>query len=424
MRIFFTLFLLTLLPFSALAEEDDIVMIDDIRYKLIEKDHVAAVVNKSDGYSGDVVIPNSITYEGVSYSVTYIWAMAFSGNKSLTSVTIPNSVTTIYYDAFFGCNSLTSITIPNSVSTIDVRAFSGCNSLSSIVVQGDNPTYDSRNNCNAIIEKATNTLIAGCKNTVIPNTVISIGDNAFYGCSDMTSISIPSSVTSIGYRAFIYCSGLTSISIPYSVTSIGNEAFQYCSSLESVTIPSGLTSIGRSVFSGCSNLTSISIPDGVTSIGDGAFHGCNSLSSVTIPNSVTFIDSYAFMYCSSLKSVTIPNSVTSIGSFAFSCGDMQEVISMIEIPFSITEDTFTDNTFNNATLYVPNGTIDKYKSTKGWDKFFNIKEGSPTSITNLENDGIYELKRYSIDGRVIKSSQKGINIIQMNNGTIHKMIVR
>ena len=217
---------------------------------------------------------------------------------------IPNSVTSIGSSAFSGCSGLTSITIPSSVTSIASSAFYGCSGLSNIIVDSGNTKYDSRNNCNAIIEKSSNTLISGCKNTVIPSSVTSIGNGAFYGCSALTSITIPSSVTSIGGYAFQDCSSLTSITIPSGVTIIEERTFYGCSSLTSITIPSGVTGIGRYAFYRCSGLTSITIPSGVTFIGQNTFQDCSSLTSITIPSGVTDIGRYAFRNCSSLTSAT------------------------------------------------------------------------------------------------------------------------
>ncbi len=167
----------------------------------------------------------------IGNSVTSIGKHAFEDCSRLTSVTIPNSVTSIGYGAFRGCSGLTSVIIPNSVTSIGDDVFNGCSGLTSVTVDKNNGTYDSRNNCNAIIETSTNNLIVGCKNTIIPNSVTSIGRNAFYGCSGLTSVAIPYSVTSIGGGAFCDCSGLTSVTIPNSVTYIGGYAFEGCSGL-------------------------------------------------------------------------------------------------------------------------------------------------------------------------------------------------
>ena len=250
-----------------------------------------------------ITIPDSVTSIGnnafsacyglksitIPNSVTSIGNKAFLACSRLTSITIPNSVTSIGRDAFYGCSRLTSITIPNSVTSIGEHAFYGCKSLTSIIVEKGNKKYDSRENCNAIIETATNTLISGCKNTIIPNSVTSIGESAFVYCSSLTSITIPVGVTSIGDWAFNNCSSLTSITIYNSVTSIGDSAFSWCSGLTSITIPNSVTSIGRYAFNNCSSLTSISIPDSVTSIGDCAFGECSSLKKISISKQLTSI---------------------------------------------------------------------------------------------------------------------------------------
>ena len=235
-------------------------------------------------YSGSVIIPETVTYNGTTYSVTSIGVVAFYNCSSLTSVTISNSVTRIGESAFEGCSSLTSVTIGESVTSIGDDAFYNCSSLTSIT---------------------------------IPNSVTSIGNSAFAYCSSLTSVTIGESVTSIGDDAFYYCYSLTSVTIGESVTSIGDAAFYYCYSLTSVTIGESVTSIGDYAFYFCSSLTSITIPNSVTSIGDNAFRGCDALTSITIPNSVTSIEDWAFGGCSKLTSVTIGESVTSIGSSVF-----------------------------------------------------------------------------------------------------------
>ena len=435
---------------------------------LADKTNEVEVTSGSTKYSGSVTILSTVTYKGTTYSVTSIGEGAFRNCSSLTSITIPNSVTSIglqafrncssltsitipnsvtsigveaFYDcsslttpvynahcfaymptsfkgayvipegikqiaggAFWNCSSLTSITIPNSVTSIGDCAFSNCSSFVSMVVESGNTKYDSRDNCNAIIETATNILIAGCQNTIIPNSVTSIGNRAFQDCSALTSITIPNSVTSIGETAFSNCSSLTSITIPNSVTSIGNYAFSSCSSLTSVTIPNSVTSIGTGAFSWCYSLTTpvynahcfaymptsfkgaYVIPEGIKQIAGGAFEDCSSLTSVTIPNSVTSIGEYAFSSCSSLVSMVvesgntkydsrdncnaiietatniliavcqntiIPNSVTSIGKSAFyRCASL----TSITIPNSVTSigETAFSNCSSLTSITIPN----------------------------------------------------------------------
>ena len=298
-----------------------------LKYKISNGE--VTITDCDERITGDLEIPSTIEH----YPVTGIGDYAFASCRSLTSIIIPDSVTSIGHYTFNFCTSLTSITIPDSVTSIGHDVFWACDSLASIIVDKNNSKYDSRNGCNAIIETETNTLVAGCGTTVIPDSVTGIGDTAFGCYKSLTSITIPDSVTSIGANAFDSCISLTSISIPNSVTSIGSSAFEDCHSLTSITIPDSVTSIGSSAFSDCTSLTSITIPDSVTSIGDRAFSWCYKLTSVTIPNSVTSIGDYAFEGCISLTSITIPNSVTSIGFKAFDCC---ESLTSITIPDSVT----------------------------------------------------------------------------------------
>jgi len=376
-------------------------------------------------YKNSVVIPIEVTYKNQTSKVTSIGNDAFFKCSGLTSVTIPNSVTRIGDDAFAYCSGLTSVTIPNSVTRIGYRAFSSCSGLTSIKVESGNTSYDSRDNCNAIIETESNTLIAGCQSTTIPNSVTSIGGYAFRGCSGLTSVTIGNSVTSIGDFAFGGCSGLTSVTIPNSVTTIGAFAFQGCSGLTSVAIGSSVTRIRLRAFYGCNGLTSVTIPNSVTSIGSEAFAYCSGLTSVTIPNSVTSIGQSAFYGCNGLTSVTIPNSVTSIEKYAFSgCIGLTSVTSEIENPFDINDNTFSDDTYSNAKLYVPAGKTNKYKAAEGWQRFASIAEASSSGINDVGSGRTKETKRFTLDGRAIKNSHKGLNIIKMDDGTTKKVIVK
>ena len=274
----------------------------------------------------------------VKESTRIICDSAFSCCYSLSEIVIPSSVTSIGDRAFYGCSSLSEIVIPYSVTSIGDRAFCGCSSLKyisipkSVIGLNGNPfaEWKGKLEClspnfiyedDILFNKDKSRIISfrnqNIESYVIPSSVTSIGDLAFYSCRSLSEIVIPSSVTSIGDLAFYDCDSLSEIVIPSSVTSIGDSAFSGCRSLSKIVIPSSVTSIGDWAFSFCRSLSKIVIPSSVTSIGKCAFSSCYSLSEIVIPSSVTSIGDSAFWGCYSLSEIVIPSSVTSIGDSAF-----------------------------------------------------------------------------------------------------------
>ena len=341
----------------------------------------------------EVVIENGVTTIGTD---------AFNYCVNLTSATIPNSVTTIGASAFNNCSALKSITIPKSVIEIGTWAFGWCSALSNIAVEEGNPVFDSRDNCNAIIKTATNSLVQGCKSTIIPNSVSDIAEWAFHSCRGLTSITIPNGVTNISSSAFSGCIDLTNITLPNTLTSIGSTAFGDCTSLTSITIPKSVTkisgsiltfcvnlssikveegnkvydsrnncnaiietstnsliqgckstvipndikSIGWDAFSGFNELTNITIPDGVTSIGGSAFRACRGITSITIPDGVTKIEPFTFSDCGGLTNITLPNSIKHIAMEAFS-----QCRSLTDVYYQGTEEQWKAITFDNPNCF-------------------------------------------------------------------------
>ena len=419
-------FLLQFVPFAAYAYYE----IDGIYYAL---NNGKAIVNAKDNnynsYSGDVVIPETVTYYGTTYTVVTIGYDAFRDCPNLTSVSMPNTVTLIGERAFQNCTALTTVNISEGVSSIMEYTFYGCRSLTSIAIP-NSVSYISNYafyNCTSLTSVS------------LGNGLTSIGQWAFYSCSSLTSVTIPNSVTYIGQWAFQYCTNMTSLTIgngvktiangafgectnltsiilgnnlqtidkyafqgckaitaivlPESLTTIGESAFQGCSALSSVVIPESLTSIGSYAFSNC-GLTSVTIPNNITSISDYTFYRCEKLKSVIIGDGVTDIGVKAFYYCEELKSVIIGSSVTSIGSQAFDCpsfGSLTDVYCYAEnVP------TAASNTFQiknlisyriiEATLHVPEASIESYQNASPWNLFETIVQ-APNRTARI--DGIY-----------------------------------
>ena len=315
------LYLLLLLTLLTLVANADPVEIDGIYFNLdmSSENKTASVARNPHNYSGDIVIPESVSFEGVTYIVTSIENAAFFNCDRLTSVTIPNSVTSIGKSAFFGCSGLTSVHIS------DLSAW--CN----IEFQ---PFVDYEGWVEKDSEGSTNPL---------------------------------------WYAHHLYLNGkeVKELVIPNTVTSIKNGAFSLCHGLTSVTIPNSVTSIGDIAFYGCSNLSSISFGNSVTKIGCAAFAFSN-ITSVEIPYSVTHVFRESFRRCNSLTSITISNSVTSIGGYAFSdCNSLESVISLAQTPPSLINWSFSNY---DIPLYVPMGTRDAYLAASPWNKFKEIIE--------------------------------------------------
>ncbi|MBR5062144.1 MAG: leucine-rich repeat protein [Prevotella sp.] len=341
------------------------------------------------GCSGltSIDIPNSVTAIGantfknctgltsvtIPNSVTYIGRWAFQDCTAIQSLSLGNSVVTIGELAFQNLPELTSLFIPKSVTSMSYNSFAGCVNLESIIVEDGNEYYNSQNNCNAVIETSTNTLFFGCRNTIIPNTVTHIEQYAFFNRSGLTSITIPNSVKSIGLYAFGSCKDLTSVTFGNSLTSTGRLTFDQCVNLTSITFGNSITSIGEASFQACRKLSTVVIPNTVTEICPYAFGGCYGITSLTLGNSVETIGTTAFGGCWYLKSLVIPKSVKSIGASAFSNAlYLTSVTSYITDVFETGSEAF--NGCSRATLYVPKGLVDTYRSTPDWNRFTNIKE--------------------------------------------------
>ena len=329
---------------------------------------------------GELTVTKNISMDKSS---DYPW---YSKRARIKSLVFAEGVTVIGSRAFDGCIGLTSVIIPEGVTKIGINPFSWCVGLK----------YDSRGDCNAIIETESNNLVSGCQNTTIPEGVVSIGDYSFDTCHQLTSLVIPASVTEMGRNPFGYCFNLTSIKvdvnnkkydsrgdcnaiietesntlvagckntkIPEDVVSIGRTAFFGCSRWTGIVeLPEGVTSIGDYAFGSCSQLIGVKIPKTVTSIGKDAFAYCNQLSVMDIPKGVAVIGKSCFFDCKSLRRVTIPESCTSIEESAFS-GCPAVLVLLSAEPPRVNSSSLGSAT---STVYVRSSAVDAYKKASVW----------------------------------------------------------
>lgn len=329
---------------------------------------------------GEPYACSNLTSVMIPSSMTSIEAYAFWDCSSLTSINIPFGVTSIEEWAFRECSSLTSINIPSSVTNIGECAFSGCTSLTRIDADEANQTYCDLDG--VLCNKSGSTIMcypggrAGDYN--IPPNVTAIDAYAFFGCNNLTGVTIPTSVAKISEAAFEGCKSLARVTIPDSVTIIDHFAFMGCSALTNITIPSNVTYIGNQAFQGC-GMASITIPSGITFIGIGTFSVCNHLASVIIPSGVTSIMNSAFWRCGELKSIRIPTSVTSIDSSAFA-----ECSALDEIYYEGTEGEWNAISIEEGNDILTSASIHYEAGTSGVDPV--IDPGSGISVFESAGD--------------------------------------
>lgn len=395
---------------------------------------------------------NALTSVIIGNSVKRFESLLFYSCDNLKTVTMGNSLTFISNSAFSYCRRLSTVSIPKSVSKIEERSFEYCHNLISIEVDPENPYYDSRNNCNAIIHTSTNTLLAGCMNTVIPNTVEVIGSAAFMECP-MEEMPIPNSVKRIEWIAFWLCRNLKTIHIPSSVTLIEHSAFNECSGALSISvdsdnpvydsrdscnaiietatdklllgcqntvIPNSIKIIGDGSFEECYGLETVQFGDSVISTELNSFYGCRNLTKVTLGKSLQTIGRFTFYYCDKIESITLPATVTSIGENAFHyCKALKSVISYAVTPPAMpSADTFSD--YNTPVLYVPEESLEAYRTTDCWSRFATIlpiKKGDANGDSQLDINDLTEL----ID-MLLSNDTSAINVVNADvdgDGTIN-----
>lgn len=441
-----SLLLVLLMPSTASAYD---FFINDIYYFVDGKN---ATVTKGSSlyrdtyYSGDVIIPSTVSFKGKTYTITRIDYEAFR-DCPITSVTIPKTVKTIGYSAFSDCHYLKNVTIGNSVTTIGEAAFYRCTGLTSISI----PTSVKAIGDNAFA------CCYGLENISIPNTVTHIGGNAFnktiwynnqpnglvyigtiaykykgdmpnetnislkngttcisseafMDCVGLHSIDIPNSVTEIGKRSFLNCKNLIEINIPNSVTKIDEKTFYNCVKLKNVSIPNSVTSIGKLAFSGCINLLNVVIPNSVTVIDDGAFSGCTGLESLQI--AAKTIGESAFSGCIGLESVIISSSVENIDSYAFSnCINLREVYCHIRNPWQ-TKISGAAFYYIEPILFVPADCLMAYQENSEWKSIFN-------EIIEIEKAKDAHLQRLNNGDR--NQSKKAIDFSKMSEEQIREL---
>ena len=371
----FTFFFVLIASAGTILASDT--QVDGIWYIFDDSNNTAIVTyqgSKSDEYvneySGSVIIPSTVKYNGTTYSVTSVGDEAFYDCYSMTLISIPNSVTRIGKYAFRGCSNLRSVEIPSSVTSLEYQAFNRCTNLTTVT---------------------------------LGNGVQNIGDAAFMYCSNLSYITIPHSVKSIEEHAFWYCTSLTSVTIGDGVTRIGNGAFSDCTSLTSVTIGKGVTNLGYSDFKNCNNIEIVTIYSNalMTSRNMKNMFGAQ-VKEYIIGESVTRISDSAFDGCSDLVSVTLDKGVANIGDYAFKgCGRLRNFYNKSTTPQLISANVFENAEVKNCKLYVPKASIGLYEEEPYWKDFMKILPLEESSIQSMQYPSNVEQTKIIKEGKVL-----------------------
>lgn len=320
---------------------------------------------------------------------------------------------------------ISSATIPASVTSVEDKVFANCGDLSSIVVDASNSVYDSRNKCNAFIKKSNNTLVCGCKSTVIPNNVTRIGNNAFYGCGGLKTISIPNSAVMVGDYAFYGCNGLNDVTIGSGITKLNSDIFEGCDNVATLKYVDGCTTAVRTFLTSPS---SVIIPQSVKSIEAKAFYGCEKLMQVYTGKSVETIPEGCFEGCSSLENITLGDKTKQINAAAFKgCSRITQIHSHATTPPTCyNNNVFDSNVYQDADVYVPsvNNALAAYKAANVWKNFYVFCVEDITGVNGPHSSTNVPASFINLGGQYITNVQRGINMQKMSDGTTKKVLMR
>ncbi len=330
---------------------------DGIRYNIVSKEDRTCEVTTTHElfslYSGRIVIPEHASFEDNEFTIIGIEGSAFLGSD-VTEVVVPETAKYIGRYAFKGCTSMTNVILPESLDSIGACAFIYCWKLKSVTLPRSLKTME------------------GC---------------IFAECKTLQSVRLPNELTSLGYDFFCNCPELYDIDWPSTLTSIGENTFKGCTSLKELLLPSSLISIGKYAFKGCTGIEKVSYPNSLTSIHSNAFEGCIGIEELLLPSSLKTVESSAFSDCAKLKTISFYD--TQFGNKAFSgCVSLRDITAISNIPpVSYYNNTFDDECYKNALLYVPKNTKLEYQSKYIWKNFQNIIEKDFGGVEDVTADG-------------------------------------